>query len=66
MGNDTNFPDSNALVINGPRSEGADKAVAAAVEDANKFVAANEKVNQGSTYIGVNKDKKNKQNPPCE
>ena len=35
-----NFPNSDALEINGPRSEGADEAVAAAVEKAKAFVAA--------------------------
>ena len=34
-----NFPNSDALEIHGPRSEGADKGVAAAVEAARAFVA---------------------------
>ena len=37
---DPNFPNSDGLEINGPRSEGADTAVAAAVEAARALVAA--------------------------
>ena len=47
-----NFPDSAALKIHGWRSEGADEAVAAAVEEARAFVAAGGH-NQTSIYIGV-------------
>ena len=63
LGKKMNFPDSDALEIDGPRSEGADKAVAAAVEDAKKFVAANRKVNHLSSYTGVSNDKRSKTNP---
>ena len=52
-----NFPISDGLEINGPRSEGADEAVTAAVEAARTFMAANGKVSQTSTYTGVSKDK---------
>ena len=58
-----NFPNSDALEITGPRSEGADKAVAAAVEAAGSFVAANGKVSQTSIYTGVSKDKRTNTNP---
>ena len=54
---DLNFPNSDALKIHGWRSEGADKAVAAAVEDVRAFVAAGGN-NQTSTYIGVCRDMK--------
>ena len=46
-----NFPNSDAVRIHGPRSVGADKAVAAAVEAARTFVAAGGN-NQISAYIG--------------
>ena len=52
-----NFPNSDALEIHGWRSEGADEAVAAAVEDARAFVAAGGN-NQTSIYIGVYRDMK--------
>ena len=58
-----NFPNSDALEIHGPRSAGADRTVAAAVEDARAFMAANGKVGQTSTYIGVSKDQRNKTHP---
>ena len=57
-----NFPNSDAVGINGPRSKGADKAVAAAVESARTFVAAGGH-NRTSNYIGVNKVKNCKTNP---
>ena len=50
-----NFPNSDALKIHGWRSEGADEAVAAAVEDARVFMAAGG-LNQTSNYIGVYRD----------
>ena len=59
---DLNFSNSDGLEINGLRSEGADKAVAAAVEDARAFVAAGGN-NHTSMYIGVRKQKKCKTNP---
>ena len=51
-----NFPNSDALEVTGWRSEGADKAVAAAVEAARTFVAAGGTVIQTSIYLGVSKD----------
>ena len=57
-----NFPNSDALEIHGWRSEGADEAVAAAVEDARAFVAAGGN-NQTSIYIGVSRDKRSNTNP---
>ena len=60
---DLNFPNSDTLEITGPRSEGADEAVAAAVEAAKAFVAANGKVSQASIYTGVCKDKRTNTNP---
>ena len=59
---DLKFPNSDALEIHGPRSEGADKAVAAAVEDARTFVAAGGH-NHTSIYIGVSKHKRRPKNP---
>ena len=59
---DLNFPNSDAVEIHGPRSVGADKAVAAAVEAARTFVEAGGN-NQDSIYIGVSKDKGNSRNP---
>ena len=50
-----NFPNSDALEIHGWRPKGADKAVAAAVEDARAFVAAGGN-NLTSTYVGVYKN----------
>ena len=50
-----NFPNSDALEIHGWRPKGADKAVAAAVEDARAFVAAGG-ISQTSIYIGVFKN----------
>ena len=44
------------MEIHGWRSKGADNAVAAAVEAARAFVAANGKVSQTSIYIGVYKN----------
>ena len=61
LGRGVNFPKSDALDINGPRTEGADEAVAVAVEAAQKFVAAGGN-SQTSAYIGVYKDPKNKTN----
>ena len=58
-----NFQNSYELEIHGPRSEAADKAVAAAVEAASTFVAANGKVSQTSIYTGVSKDKRTNTNP---
>ena len=52
-----NFPNSDALEIHGWRSEGADEAVAAAVEDARTFMAAGG-LNLISNYIGVCRDMK--------
>ena len=60
---DLNFPNSDGLEIHGPRSEGADEAVAAAVEDARTFVAAGGKVSKTSVYIGVHKTRTNLKNP---
>ena len=66
---DLNFPNSDTLEIKGPRSDGADKAVAAAVEAARAFVATGGKrsggntSNQTSTYIGVRKVKRSNTNP---
>ena len=61
-----NFPNSDGLEISGPRSEGADDAVAAAVEAARTFVAAGGN-NQSSIYVGVHKifdqSKSNLKNP---
>ena len=57
-----NFPNSNGLEIHGPRSEGTDKAVAAAVEAARAFAAAGGN-NQASIYIGVSKAKRSTQHP---
>ena len=57
-----NFPNSDALEITGPRSEGADEAVAVAVEAAKAFVAAGGN-NQTSIYTGVNKEKRTNTNP---
>ena len=57
-----NFPNSDALEIHGWRSEGADEAVAAAVEAAKAFVAAGGN-NQASIYTGVGKVKSCKTNP---
>ena len=54
-----NLPNSDAVEIHGPRSEGADKAVAAAVEAARAFLAAGGD-NYTSIYIGVDKDTKNR------
>ena len=63
LGNsDLNFPNSDAVEIHGPRSVGADKAVAAAVEAARTFVEAGGK-NQDSIYIGVSKDRSSNRNP---
>ena len=62
---DLNFPNSDGLEINGPRSEGADKAVAAAVEDARTFSAAGGEVSHSSIYIGVCEAKGCKDNPWC-
>ena len=59
---DLNFPNSDTLEIDGRRSEGADKAVAAAVEAARTFVEAGGK-NQDSIYIGVSKEKGSSRNP---
>ena len=50
------------MEIHGPRSVGADKAVAAAVEAARTFVEAGGK-NQDSIYIGVSKDRSSNRNP---
>ena len=61
LGKGLNFPKSDALDINGPRTESADEAVAVAVEAAQKFVAAGGN-NQTSAYIGVRQDKAKKTN----
>ena len=64
LGRSLNFPKSDALDINGPRSKGADEAVKVAVEAAQKFVAAGGYNQKTSAYIGVRKDpQKSKQNP---
>ena len=60
---DLNFPNSNAVEIRGPRSEGADKALAAAVEDARTFAAAGREVSHSSIYIGVSYNKSCKKKP---
>ena len=61
---DLNFSNSDGLEIHGPRSEGADEAVAAAVEAARTFVAAGGKVtSKTSVYIGVHKNPQNQKNP---
>ena len=60
---DLNFPNSDGLEINGPRSEGADEALAAAVEDARTFAAAGREVNHSSIYIGVSYKESCKKNP---
>ena len=61
-----NFSNSDGLRITGPRSEGANEAVAAAVEAARTFVAAGGN-NQSSIYVGVHKifdqSKSNLKNP---
>ena len=57
-----NFPNSDVLEITGPRSEGADEAVAVAVEAAKAFVAAGGN-NPTSIYTGVSKDKRSNTNP---
>ena len=59
---DLNFPNSDALEIHGPRSAGADIAVAAAVESARTFMAADGK-NQTSIYTGARKHKRSSKNP---
>ena len=59
---DLNFPNSDALEITGPRSEGADKAVAGAVEAARTFVAAGGN-NYASIYLGVSNDKRKPKTP---
>ena len=63
LGKGLNFPKSDALEINGSRTEGADEAVAVAVEAAQKFVAAGGYNQKTSVYIGVSKGKANKINP---
>ena len=60
---DLNFPNSDGLEINGPRSEGADEALAAAVEDARTFAAAGREVNHSSIYIGVSYNESCKKKP---
>ena len=62
LGKGLNFLDSDALDINGPRTESADEAVAVAVKAAQKFVAAGGYNQKTSVYIGVCKHK-NKTNP---
>ena len=62
LGRGLNFPNSDALDIIGPRPESADKAVAVAVEAAQKFKAAGGS-KQTSVYVGISKDKRNKTNP---
>ena len=54
---DLNFPNWDALEITDWRSEGADEAVAAAVEDARVFMEAGG-LNLTSNYIGVYRDMK--------
>ena len=63
LGKGLNFLDSDELEISGPRTEGADGAVAVAVEAAQKFVAAGGFNQKTSVYIGVRKNQKSKQNP---
>ena len=58
-----NFPNSDAAEIHGPRSEDADKAVAAVIDHARTFVAANGKVSRTSVYIGVSKNNSSHRNP---
>ena len=58
-----NLPNSDGLEITGWRSQGADKAVTAAVEAASTYVAANGKFSQTSIYTGVSKDKRRNTNP---
>ena len=51
-----NFPNSDALEITGPRSEGADESVAATIRDARTFVATggnNQRLPATSSYMGV-------------
>ena len=65
-GVDLNFPNMDALEIIGPRSEGADEAVAAAVKAARTFVAAGgsySRNKQTSIYTGVCNDKSSKSCP---
>ena len=62
LGRGLNFPKSDALDINGSRTEGADEAVAVAVEAAQKFVAAGGN-SWTSVYIGACKDPKAKTHP---
>jgi len=59
---DLTFPNSDALEVAGWRSEGADEAVAAAVEAARTFVAAGGH-KHASIYIGVSKHKSSPKNP---
>ena len=63
LGKGLNFPKSDALDINGPRTEGADEAVAVAVEAAQKLVANVGYNQKTSAYIGVCKDQRNKTYP---
>ena len=62
LGRGLNFPKSDALDINGPRTEGADEAVAVAVEAAQKLVATVGYNQKTSAYIGVSKYPQNKTN----
>ena len=59
---DLNFPNSDALEINGSRSEASDEAVAVAVHAANTYAATGGK-NQTSVYSGVTQDRRNKTHP---
>ena len=63
LGRGLNFPKSDALDINGPRTEGADEAVAVAVEAAQKLVANVGYNQKTSAYIGVSKDQRTKTHP---
>ena len=63
LGRGLNFPKSDALDINAPRTEGADEAVAIAVKAAQKFGATVGYNQKTSAYIGVSKDQRNKTHP---
>ena len=54
-----NFPESEALEINGPRSNGSEELVVVALELARKFVADGGEVrSRSSVYTGVSKTRK--------
>ena len=60
LGRPLNFPNSKSVKIVGQRSEGADEAVADAVEAAKSFVASggNKKSSGSSIYRGVCENKR--------